>query len=149
MDPAKITDKIESYTHVHFADFEISAVSRDGSCVAVIAVGPTTDAPIAFTREGSYPDPNGKKYPKMAFARGTVYFRHGAKSEPATTADLRRFIDRRVEQLRDQWKDGMRLVTEAPEGARLALVEATSADPAAIPARFRPRTIRPRPHMGS
>src|SRR5579862_2122655 len=65
LDPAKITDKIERYTHVHFADFEVSEVSRDGSRVAVIEIGPTTDAPIAFTQEGSYPDPTGKKYPKI------------------------------------------------------------------------------------
>ncbi len=136
LDPAHITDKIESYTHVHFEDFEISEVIGNGSRVAVIAVGPSFDAPIAFTRAGTYPDP-GKKYPKTAFAKGTVYFRHGAKSEPGTTADLRRFIDRRLDHVREQWKAGMRLVTEAPEGARLALVEATSADPTAIPTRLR------------
>jgi hypothetical protein len=137
LDPAQITDKIESYTHVHFEDFEISEVTRNGSHVAVIAVGPSVEAPIAFTRAGTYPDPGNKKYPKTAFAKGTVYFRHGAKSEPATTADLRRFIDRRLDLVREQWKAGMRLVTEAPEGARLALVEATSTDPTATPTRFR------------
>jgi Putative DNA-binding domain len=136
LDPAQITDKIESYTHVHLEDFEISEVVRNGSRVAVIAVGPSLDAPIAFTRAGTYPDP-GKKYPKTAFAKGTVYFRHGAKSEPATTADLRRFIDRRLDRVREQWKAGMRLVTAAPEGAHLALVEATGANPTATPTRFR------------
>jgi predicted HTH transcriptional regulator len=49
LDPAKVTDKIESYTHMHFEDFEVSEVMRDGSRVAVIAIGPSLDAPIAFT----------------------------------------------------------------------------------------------------
>ncbi len=137
LDPATITDKVERYTRVHFDDFEISEVTRNGSRVAVIAVGASLEAPIAFTRPGTYPDPASPKYQKTAFGMGTVYFRHGAKSEPGNTADLRRFIDRRVEQVREQWKAGMRLVTEAPEGARLAVVQATGTDPAAIPTRFR------------
>ena len=137
LDPAKFTDKIESYTHVQFDDFEIADVVRNGSRVAVIVIGPNIDAPIVFTRPGTYPDPDNKKYQKTAFAKGTVYFRHGAKSEPATTADLRRFIDRKLDQVREQWKTGMRLVTEAPEGARLALVHASSADPTETPTRFR------------
>jgi hypothetical protein len=137
LDPAQITDKIESCTHVHFADFEISEVTRSGSPVAVIAVGPSLDAPIAFTRAGTYPDPGNKKYPKTAFAKGTVYFRHGAKSEPGTTADLRHFIDRRVDRVREQWKAGIRLVTEAPEGAQLAIVEAAGTNPTAPPTRIR------------
>lgn len=137
LDPAKITDKIQAYTHVHFEDFEISEIMRKGSRVAVIAVGPSLEAPIAFVRPGTYPDPFDKKRQKTAFAIGTVYFRHGAKSEPGTTTDLRRFIDRRVDAVREQWKAGMRLVTEAPEGAQLAVVQATSTDPTAVPTRFR------------
>jgi hypothetical protein len=137
LDPAKSTDKVESYTRVHFEDFEISEVLRKGSRVAVIAVGPSLEAPIAFTRPGTYPDPANPKYQKTAFGMGTVYFRHGAKSEPGNTNDLRRFIDRRVEQVREQWKAGMRLVTEAPEGARLAVVQAASTGMAAVPTRFR------------
>jgi hypothetical protein len=136
LDPAKIADKIESYTHVHFADFQISEVQRAGSPVAVIAIGPSSEAPIVFTRAGTYTEP-GKKYPKTAFAMGTVYFRHGAKSEPGTTADLRAALDRRVDSLREQWKEGMRQVVEAPEGAMFAVVEAVAADPTGPPVRIR------------
>lgn len=137
LDPAKITDKIESYTRVSFDDFGISEVARNGSRVAVIAVGPSLEAPIAFTRPGTYPDPANPKYQKTAFGMGTVYFRHGAKSEPGNTTDLRRFIDRRMDAVREQWKAGMRLVTEAPQGSQFAVVQATSTDSAAIPTRFR------------
>jgi hypothetical protein len=138
LDPAKITDKVERYTRVAFEDFEISEATRKGSRVALIAVGPSLEAPIAFTRPGTYPDPGNPKYQKTTFSMGTVYFRHGANSEPGNTTDLRRFIDRRVSVVREQWKAGMRLVAEAPEGARLAVVQATSADPNAVPTRFRP-----------
>lgn len=43
-----------------------------------------------------------------------------------------------MDHVREQWKAGMRLVTEAPEGARLAVVEAANANPTAPPTRFRP-----------
>jgi hypothetical protein len=51
---------------------------------------------------------------KQPFARGAgaVYFRHGAKSEPATTEDLRNVIGRRVEDIRNSRLGGiMKLVT--------------------------------------
>ena len=83
LDPAQITDKIESCTHVHFADFEISEVTRSGSPVAVIAVGPSLDAPIAFTRAGTYPDPGNKKYPKQRSPRARSTSGTEPKASPA------------------------------------------------------------------
>jgi predicted HTH transcriptional regulator len=53
LDPAKITDKIERYTGVQFADFEIQPAKRGRNKVAVIAVGPSGEAPIAFTKPGT------------------------------------------------------------------------------------------------
>lgn len=87
LDPATIGDKIERYTGVHFADFEVVEATRAEQQVAVIVVGAVADAPIAFTKPGTYV-PAGLTNQKNAFSSGTVYFRHGAKSEPGTTADL-------------------------------------------------------------
>jgi predicted HTH transcriptional regulator len=87
LDPAKITDKVFKYTDEHFAGFEVHDLKRGSKRVAAILVQPAT-APIAFTSQGSYEDDQGKR--KTAFVKGTVYVRHGAKSEPATTIDLRR-----------------------------------------------------------
>ena len=138
IDPAKITDKVKKYTQVQFEDFEvIPALHGASHPVAVIVVGPCIEAPMSFTQVGTYQDPADPKRQKTAFALGTVYFRHGAKSEPGNTNDLRRFIDRRIDTVREQWKRGMRLVTEAPSGTHLALVETTGSDPTAAPVRIR------------
>ena len=136
LDPAKLTDKIESYTGVHFADFEISEARRGRKRVAVLAIGPSPDGPIVFNRPGTYAIKGDKKQ-KSAFAKGTVYFRHGAKSEPGTSADLRRAIDRRLDSLRELWIDRVRQVVLAPEGARLAMVESTTGDRTGAPTRIR------------
>jgi hypothetical protein len=135
LDPAKITDKVERYTGVHFSDFEIHEAKRKRRRVAVIAVGKVCDAPIAFTRPGTYAvdGDNGKQ--KTAFSKGTVYFRHGAKSEPATTADLREFVERRLDEMREMWLGRVRQVIEAPEQARMAIVQ--SIDDGGLPSEIR------------
>jgi hypothetical protein len=136
-DPAKLADKIQSYTGVHFVDFEISEAKRGRKRVAVLVIGATPDAPIVFTRPGTYAIEGGKKQQKTVFSKGTVYFRHGAKSEPGTTADLQRALDRRLDKLREQWIDRVRQVVLAPEGARLAMVEAIASDKAGTPTKIR------------
>lgn len=126
LDPAVITDKVESYTGEQFADFGIHEVKRDRKTVAVLEVGPARTAPIAFNRVGTY-TPEGASAQKTAFSKGTVYFRHGAKSEPGTSSDLRDFIERRLDQVREKWLGGIRQVVEAPEGALVAMVESVHA----------------------
>ena len=63
-----------------------------------------------------------------AFSQGTVYFRHGAKSESGTTEDLRRFMQNRLKEMQDQLVKGLRKVAEAPRGAQLQVVPTVSAD---------------------
>ncbi len=125
LDPATITDKIESYSGVQFASFEIHEGRRGRKKVAIIEVGAAPDAPIAFTRVGTYIPP-GETKQKTAFSKGTVYFRHGAKSEPGTTDDLRAFMDRRLDGIRERWLGKVRQVVEAPDEARVAIVQATT-----------------------
>jgi hypothetical protein len=135
LDPAKITDKVERYTGVQFAEFEIHEAKRGRKKVAVIEIGASRDTPIAFTKPGTYPRPDGSGKQERAFAQGTVYFRHGAKSEPGTTADLRAFVDRRLDEMRELWFGRVRQVIEAPEDARLATVQST--DEGGVPTEIR------------
>jgi hypothetical protein len=138
LDPAVITDKVARYTGVQFSDFQVHKAKRGSKSVAVIEIGAAVDAPIAFTQVGTYTlSGEGKQQQKTAFSKGTVYFRHGAKSEPGTTEDLRAFIERRLARVREQWLGGIRHVVEAPEGARLAMVEATNPDERGIPTEIR------------
>jgi hypothetical protein len=122
VDPADVTNKIYSYTDQHFAGFEIVQDVCYGKPVAVIKVEPSR-IPIVFTAHGGYAAPGGGQ--KAAFVRGSVYFRHGAKSEPGTTSDLRQALERELEQVKGFWLDGIRKVTEAPAGSSVQIVQQT------------------------
>ncbi len=111
LDPAVLTDKIFSYTHVQFADFEVREIKRGRQeTVALIVLGSAT--PLVFEEPGTYPIDS--KNQKTAFSKGTIYFRHGAKSEPARNSDLTATFAKELERTRKLWFDRVRKVAEAP-----------------------------------
>jgi hypothetical protein len=128
IDPADLTNRIHKYTSIHFHAFETLECRKQDREVCAIAVG-ATRIPVVFTRVGTYEIGGGKQ--KTVFSAGTVYFRHGAKSEPGTSDDLRQFLEREIEATRRSWLDGIAKVVEAPTGARIAVIapEAQAANP--------------------
>ena len=112
LDPADVTNKLYPYTGVQFSAFEIGEAHKRGELLAVIAVSCSVGAPIVFIKPGTYQIEDGRQ--KTAFGVGTVYFRHGAKSEPGTTADLRDFLEREIAVRREEWLGNIRRVIEAP-----------------------------------
>jgi hypothetical protein len=136
VDPAMITDKIAKYTGVQFDAFTKSAAKRNRSKVGLITIG-SADPPMVFEKPGTYLVENGKQ--KTAFASGTLYVRHGAKSEPARSADIARIIARSVERTRKEWLSGVRKVTNAPAGSSISVIPPEviqSTDPGATPIRI-------------
>jgi hypothetical protein len=123
MDLADITNKLYSYTGYHFEEIEIVEVERAGQRLAAFMIS-STEVPIVFTRPGTYDVGGGKQ--KCAFAQGAVYFRHGAKSEPGTEADLRKWRDRAIENIRASWMDGIGKVVEAPAGHSITVIASPS-----------------------
>ena len=119
LDPAKVTDKVSKYTARNLAGFEIVARRRQGSPVAVLVVDEVR-VPLTFSKPGTY-SLDGRRQ-TTAFAQGTVYFRHGAKSEPATTDDLADLLDRRLMEERDHLLRNLRAVLQAPPGSGLVLM---------------------------
>jgi len=119
LDPAVLMDKIAKYTEQHFAGFAFSRGLRHGSPVVILTVS-SVALPIVFTAPGTYDVGGGKQ--KTAFSKGTVYFRHGAKSEPGTTEDLRLALDRELDRIRSTWLDGIKKVVTAPAGATISVV---------------------------
>jgi hypothetical protein len=90
-----------------FDDVEIHTVTRpDGAGATAIVVGPALDAPLTVKGHGPY-------------------MRHGARSLPATEADLRAFMERRTRMLRKQWLAGIKRVLTAPSGAEIVAIERT------------------------
>jgi hypothetical protein len=121
VDPADVTNRLYSYTDQHFAEFEIVQSIRRDKPVAVIKVGPS-DIPIVFTAHGGYGIPGGQK---TAFVKGSVYFRHGAKSEPGTTDDLRHALERKLGQVKEFWLAGIGKIMAAPAGSDVQISSAS------------------------
>ncbi len=140
LDPAVMTDKISKYTGKRFTDFRIMECAKEGQRLGAVLLD-AAQTPFVFEKPGTYTisRPGEKQKQKTAFGQGTVYIRHSAKSEPATTDDLRQILERRVEEIRKQWLAGVRKVVRAPEGASLHVLPAgvvQSADPSATPIRI-------------
>jgi hypothetical protein len=119
IDPATIVDKIKKYTSQHYAGCLLSEGTRQGHPVVVMSIA-SVSIPIVFTSPGTYDIGGGKQ--KTAFAMGTVYFRHGAKSEPGTSDDLRAALDRELDRIRSSWLDGITKVVTAPLGATVSIL---------------------------
>jgi hypothetical protein len=113
LDPAKLTDRVAKYTGVQFGRFEIMSLQRGPNNIGLIIVL-GADRPMVFEKPGSYEQPPGTS--KTAFAMGTIYFRHGAKSEPATNDDIIATVDAQISRIRESWLGNIRQVVEAPVG---------------------------------
>ncbi len=123
-DTARIGDKLRKYTGTNVSDISLFACERDGCGIAGLSIG-SAEVPLVFIVDGQYRNAAGEE--RFAFRSGTIYFRHGAKSEPGTSDDLRQFLDRRIAALRESWLIGIRQVVEAPEGAEFRVIAAGSA----------------------
>ncbi len=136
IDPAIVTDKINRYTGCQFTEYEIRGCQKGEQQVVAIAVGEVS-IPLVFQQPGTYPVQGGRQ--KTAFSKGTVYFRHGAKSEPGTTEDFRRTIERHLDAVRREWLQGVRKVVQAPPGAQVTVLPpevVQSTSPSATPIRI-------------
>ena len=119
IDLANIDNRLHKYIGQHFSGIELIKCDKAGHEICAISIS-SVRVPIVFVRVGEIELPDGKK--KTSFAQGTVYFRHGAKSEPGTSDDLRQFFERELERTRKAWLDGIAKVVEAPQGSRFAVL---------------------------
>jgi hypothetical protein len=117
-DPAVVTDKIAKYTGIQFDAFTMAQAKRRTKQVAVISVG-RAELPMVFEKPGTYSI--DAKQQKTAFSVGSLYVRHGAKSAPATSADIARLMERHVQRVRRQWLSGVRKVVTAPSGSTVSV----------------------------
>ncbi len=120
LDPAQLTDWIHKYTLVQFGEIEVHYCRKEERDVIAIIVG-SSEVPLVFAKPGSYSIGNGKQL--SVFSQGTVYFRHGAKSEPGTTEDLRDVIERARSAAINSLKEGLRRVVEAPPYSEILIVD--------------------------
>lgn len=122
VDEELLHEQLSRYAEPEFEGFTVEALSRDGRPSTAVVVEGVRNAPLVFTRTGRVDGDH------VAFVQGGLYFRHGARSEPATGADVRDFIRRQLEATRTQWLANIRQVMHAPDGAEVAVVETAERD---------------------
>jgi hypothetical protein len=122
VDEELLHEQLGQYAEPEFEGFEVEPVSRDGRPSVAVVVEGVRNAPLVFTQTGRV----GGEH--VAFVRGGLYFRHGAKSEAATGEDVRDFIRRQLEATRTQWLANIRQVMHAPDGAEVAVIETAERD---------------------
>jgi hypothetical protein len=148
-DLAHVADKVFRYTNEHFAGIHIHEVKR-GTTTAAALIIDNVPVPLVFTKVARYevPTKSGGTKEKFAFRQGVVCVRHGAKSEPATTSDLMEVVERRADQLREQWLGGIRKVVEAPADTNVAVYRPTERDESGRPTKVRLTTEPGAPVFG-
>jgi hypothetical protein len=119
LDPADIANKISRYAGSTQVELEVLQLEKVGVTLYAFVIQPAP-IPIVFQKPGTYD--TGTRGQKTAFSVGTVYFRHGAKSEPGTSDDLRAVVERQLEVIRHSWIKGVRKVVQAPAGSQIIAV---------------------------
>jgi hypothetical protein len=122
----QLHEQLARHAEPEFEAFELHDITRTGRPATAIVVEGVANTPLVFTRTGRYRSADGDEH--VAFARGGLYFRHGARSEPATGADVRDFIKRQLDATRSQWLANIRQVMHAPDGAEVAVIETAERD---------------------
>lgn len=138
LDSSVVSDKVYQYTGIHFSGFDLSEHQKGESKIAALQIEACM-IPIVFIKPGTYVISDHPQQQKTAFSQGTVYFRHGAKSEPGNSEDISQFIERRLENIRKEWLDGVQKVVRAPEGSGFVILPGSirqSEAPDAIPFRI-------------
>jgi len=125
IDPADIANKVGRYTGLVDFEFEVRQLVKQANKLAAFVIPPVS-VPLVFEKPGTYDIGCGKQ--KTAFGVGTVYFRHGAKSEPGNSEDIRRVIDRQLDHIRRSWLKGVRKIVQAPQGAQIVALHPTTTE---------------------
>jgi predicted HTH transcriptional regulator len=86
IDPATIVDKVFSYTGEQMGDILCEQVQRHDEKRPAWLVGKWSR--IIVFKENGFDDPIHPSMDKCQFRQGQVYFRHGSKSEAATSSDI-------------------------------------------------------------
>ncbi len=119
-DPADIANKLAKYIGAPAFEFESLELRKQRHRLHALVISRAA-IPHVFQKPGTYEIGDGKQ--KSAFAVGTIYFRHGAKSEPGNSDDIRAIIEYKVEAIRKAWISGVRHVVQAPAGSEVVVVE--------------------------
>ena len=117
LDRNALSLRLERQLGTRFEPLDVQPISRNGARMTAIVVDAAGDTPLLVDQQ--------------------AYFRHAGKSKPATAADLRKFLERRLELVRRQWLRSIREVLIAPRGAHVAVVHTDETDEHGVPTLIR------------
>lgn len=118
-DPADISNKVTSFTGTVDIGIEVLSLAKENVPLVGFLIA-SSSFPVVFEKPGTYEPGNPAK--GISFAQGTIYYRHGAKSEPARGSDLHSFVQRVLRAERKGWISKVRKVTTAPAGSRIIAI---------------------------
>ena len=121
-DNAKLSDQVRKYTGSDISGLTITEVVRAGEKYPAVLID-ALPVPLVFSKVGTYEIENGAQ--NTAFSVGTIYFRHGSKSEPCTRADIYVLIERQLKIVREEWLGNIRKVVEAEAGSSVVITNSS------------------------
>jgi hypothetical protein len=110
IDEKDILGRLAYYTDSGFVDVRVLSSNEADGDATVIAVGPAV-FPVGFAQQSGGPIADASATPNIAPG---FYFRHGERTEPGTTADMRSFVERLLRRVRRRWLRGIRRVLAKP-----------------------------------
>jgi hypothetical protein len=118
-DTADAANIIARYTGNQLVEIELEEVERSGDRRPAFIVS-DVDVPIIFVKPGTYDIGGGQQ--RTTFSQGTIYFRHGSKSEPGNRDDLASWRDREIAKVRRSWLGGIRKVVRAEASETVTVI---------------------------
>ncbi len=100
VDEKDVLERLARFTGFAFDGVVVRPIERTEGPSVTIVVGPAV-FPLGFGQQG-------------VNAGSGFYFRHGERSEPGTTADMRAFVERLLRRVRRRWLRGIRRVLAGP-----------------------------------
>jgi predicted HTH transcriptional regulator len=113
-DSARIDDKVNSFVEPNVGGITSRQLDRD---FLLVEVTKSPNTPHVFKKEGNYNDP--EKGQSHIFRSRDILVRHSSKTERATRSDVDRMFTERQKALFDKVK----MVFDAPSGARIEVME--------------------------
>lgn len=118
--PEDILNKINPFLAPELEDIRFRRLEWDGQEFGIIYVPESSPIVHVFAKGGNYTLADTGKQ-KCAFAKGSIYVRHGPKSEIITYKDLDRMFRKYALVDRRRLQEGLRRVVAAPAGSEVII----------------------------
>lgn len=113
IDLAPLVDKIYKYTGTQYDCIDHVNIERKDGIINAIHIS-KSKYPLLFEKDGEY---KSDKKVKHEFRKGTIYVRHGSKSEIANSNDIRNLINERIDEHMHDFFDKIQIFMDTPAEA--------------------------------